>query len=65
MKNQVTTSAVAPRLLNVREAASYLACSVHAVRQLQWNSEIPSLKIGKLIQFDRVDLDRYVERMKA
>jgi excisionase family DNA binding protein len=57
--------AVAPRLLNVREAAAYLACSVHAIRQLQWSNAIPSLKIGKLIQFDKVDLDSFVNAQKT
>lgn len=65
LKKQSAPSAVSPRLLNVREAAQYLACSVHAIRQLQWSSAIPSLKIGKLIQFDRQDLDRYVDAQKG
>lgn len=60
-----STVGVEPRLLNVRQAALYLACSVHAIRQLQWSRAIPSLKIGKLIQFDRSDLDKYVEAQKA
>jgi excisionase family DNA binding protein len=64
LKNSLA-EAPCPRLLNVREAAAYLACSVHAVRQLQWNRAIPSIKIGKLIQFDRADLDAYVDRLKA
>jgi excisionase family DNA binding protein len=51
--------------LNVRQAAQYLACNVHAIRQLQWSRAIPSLKIGKLVQFDRADLDRYVDAQKA
>jgi excisionase family DNA binding protein len=65
LKKQLAPSAISPRLLNVRQAAAYLACSVHAIRQLQWSRAIPSLKIGKLIQFDRVDLDRYVDQAKA
>lgn len=56
---------VEPRLLTVRQAALYLACSVHAIRQLQWSSAVPSLKIGKLVQFDRADLDRYVDAQKG
>ena len=60
-----STVSVEPRLLTVRQAAQYLACSVHAIRQLQWSSAIPSLKIGKLIQFDKADLDRYVDLAKT
>jgi excisionase family DNA binding protein len=65
MKKQLAASQVQPRLLNVRQAAEYLACNVHAIRQLQWSRAIPSLKIGKLVQFDRADLDRYVDAQKG
>jgi excisionase family DNA binding protein len=65
LKKQSAPSAVSPRLLNIKDAAAYLACNVNAVRQLQWNRAIPSIKIGKLVQFDRSDLDAYVDRMKA
>jgi excisionase family DNA binding protein len=65
MKKQLAASPVQPRLLTVKQSAEYLACSVHAIRQLQWACAIPSLKIGKLIQFDRADLDRYVDAQKA
>jgi excisionase family DNA binding protein len=64
-KPKVTLPTITPRLLDVRQAAQYLACSVHAIRQLQWSGAIPSLKIGKRIQFDRADLDRYVDAQKA
>jgi excisionase family DNA binding protein len=60
-----STVSVEPRLLTVRQAALYLACSVHAIRQLQWSSAIPSLKIGKLIQFDKADLDSFVNAQKT
>jgi excisionase family DNA binding protein len=60
-----TPSAVVPRLLTVKQAASYLATTAHAIRQLQWGGFLPYLRIGKLIQFDRADLDAYVDRMKA
>ena len=64
LKNQYAAT-VQPRLLNVREAASYLSTSMHAIRQLQWGGKIPYLKIGKLIQFDRADLDKFIEANKA
>ena len=64
MKNQVITSAAQPRLLTVPQAAFYLACTIPAVRQLQWSRSVPFLKIGKRIVFDRADLDRYVDAQK-
>jgi excisionase family DNA binding protein len=60
LKNSVTS----PRLLNVLEAATYLATTVHAVRQLQWSKAIPHLKLGKLVQFDRNDLDAFINAQK-
>ncbi|MGC2102794.1 MAG: helix-turn-helix domain-containing protein [Candidatus Sulfotelmatobacter sp.] len=65
MKNPLAVTPAVPRLLNVREAAQYLACNVNAIRQLQWSRTIPSLKIGKLITFDRADLDKYVDAQKT
>jgi excisionase family DNA binding protein len=65
LKKQTLSTAVQPRLLNVREAAQYLACNVNAIRQLQWARAIPFLKIGKLVQFDRDDLDKFVDAQKT
>ena len=56
--------AIAPRLLNVQEASLYLACTVAAVRQLQWSRAVPFLKIGKRVLFDRSDLDHYIDLAK-
>jgi excisionase family DNA binding protein len=65
LKKQIAASPVQPRLLNVRQAAEYLACNVHAIRQLQWSRAIPFLKIGKFIQFDKQDLDAFVAAQKT
>lgn len=59
------TGALAPRLLPIKQAAEYLSCTVWAVRSLVWNREVPSLKIGNRILFDKKDLDALVERMKS
>jgi excisionase family DNA binding protein len=61
----MSAESIVPRLLTVQQAAAYLSTSVHAVRQLQWGREIPSLKIGKRLLFDKKDLDRYVDLAKA
>ncbi len=54
----------ARRLLSVTEAASYLGVSVWTVRTLGWNGEIPQVKIGRRVLYDRPDLDAFVERSK-
>lgn len=60
-----STGSSEPRLLTVKQAAVYLACSVFAVRSLGWGGQVPSLKIGRRVLFDRRDLDRYVDLSKA
>lgn len=54
-----------PRLLSIKAAASYLSCTVWAVRNLVWNRDVPSLKIGNRILFDRKDLDDFIECIKT
>jgi len=53
------------RMLTVQQAATYLACSIFAVRMLGWSRAVPSVKIGRRVLFDRADLDRYVDLAKA
>ncbi len=54
----------ARRLLIVKEAAAYLGISQWTMRGLGWNGEIPEVKIGRRVLFDRRDLDAFVERSK-
>jgi len=54
----------APRLLSVKEAAAYLSVSPWTIRSLGWNGEIPEVKIGRRVLYDRLDLDRFIERSK-
>lgn len=55
---------ISNRLLNVRQAAVYLGCSVWAIRDLIRRKQVPKIKLGKFL-VDRGDLDGYIERMKA
>jgi excisionase family DNA binding protein len=54
-----------PRLLSIKAAASYLSCTVWAVRSLAWNRAVPYLKIGNRILFDKKDLDTYIDGQKT
>lgn len=54
-----------PRLLNVAEAAHYLGTTVWQVRTLTWEKKLPVIRLGKRLLFDRADLDRFVESLKA
>lgn len=53
-----------PRLLGVREAATYLGSTVWAIRTLIWEEQIPHIRIGKRLLIDRVDLDNFVDQHK-
>jgi excisionase family DNA binding protein len=64
VKKQEATP-IQARLLTVKQAAAYLACSVFAVRELGWSRRVPSLKIGRRVLFDRTDLDTYITVAKA
>ena len=56
--------AVQPRLLGVKDAATYLGATVWQVRTLVWKKEIRALKMGHRQVFDRADLDAFVEKLK-
>jgi excisionase family DNA binding protein len=53
-----------PRLLRIKEAATYLGATIWFVRSLAWNSAVPHLVFGKRILFDLADLDAWIEKQK-
>jgi excisionase family DNA binding protein len=58
-------SKLTPRLLNVRDAATYLGTTVWFIRNLGWSDALPIIKLGNRWLFDKADLDSYVDRMKT
>jgi excisionase family DNA binding protein len=63
-RKKADTERIAPRLLNVSDAAIYLGTTVSFMRSLVWNRELPKLVLGQRLLFDRKDLDAFVERRK-
>jgi excisionase family DNA binding protein len=63
--SKVEPITITPRLLCVKSAAAYLSATVWAMRKLAWNAEVPSVKIGGRLLFDRADLDSYIDRVKT
>jgi excisionase family DNA binding protein len=61
---QKVETKIEPRLLRVEEAAKYLGTTIHFMRTLGWDRQIPFLRLGQRILFDRADLDAFVERRK-
>jgi len=52
----------AKRLLNVEEAAQYLSLQPDTVYKKARLRELPSVKVGRALRFDVVELNRYVEQ---
>lgn len=54
-------SSITPRLLTIKQAAVYCACSVWAIRQVIWSKELPACMIGRRLLIDRGDLDSFID----
>lgn len=55
------TVSITPRLVTIKQAAAYCACSVWAIRQVIWSKELPACMIGRRLLIDRGDLDRFID----
>jgi len=53
-----------PRLLSVKDAATYLGAHLWAIRQMVRNRELPYVQIGRKHLIDKVDLDKFIEKNK-
>ena len=49
------------RLLDAREAAAYLGLSESTIRQWASMRKIPTVKMGRALRFDKVELDKLIE----
>ena len=49
------------RLLNVREAARYLAVSVSTLYGWVWQRRIAFVKMGRALRFDMADLEKFIQ----
>lgn len=49
-------------LMDVAECAAYIGRSVRAVYNLVHKGHIPTVKVGRRVQFERGRIDRWLER---
>jgi len=56
---------IKPRLLTIKEAATYLGRSVPAIRELIWKGDLPVVRPDRRIHLDILDLDRWIEKNKT
>jgi len=59
METQVTTTRPA-QLVNVSEAAQFLAVSPSTLYGWVWQRRISFIKVGRAVRFDMADLERFV-----
>lgn len=59
MEPQATTIRVT-QLVNVNEAAQFLAVSPSTLYGWVWQRRIPFVKVGRAVRFDMADLERFV-----
>ena len=52
--------AIAPRLMGIDQVAAYLGLSPHTVYKFVSQRKIPHVKIGKLVKFDHLEIDRWI-----
>src|SRR5438034_10264213 len=60
-RKMVSNRSVDKRLLNPREAALYLGLKVDTVYRKARLRELPSVKVGRCLRFDKDALDRLIE----
>jgi excisionase family DNA binding protein len=56
---------IKPRLLTIKEAATYLGRSVPAIRELIWKGDLPVVRPDRRIHLDILDLDKWIEKNKT
>lgn len=58
------TSIVAPRLLTLEQASTYLGLTKDALKAKVHMGRIPTVDLDKKLRFDRQDLDRIIDQNK-
>ena len=58
------TGIVAPRLLTLDQAATYLGLTKDALKAKVHLGRIPTVDLDKKLRFDRKDLDRIIDQNK-
>lgn len=52
--------AIPPRLMGIDQVAAYLGLSPHTVDRFVSQRKIPHVKIGKLVKFDHLEIDKWI-----
>ena len=58
------STVLAPRLLTLNQAATYLGMTPDALKAKVHMGRIPTVDIDKKLRFDKLDLDRMIDQNK-
>ncbi len=64
VESRVLMAVFEKRLISVEDAARYLRVEKSTIFSWVWRRNIPSVKMGRRLLFDREDLDRMIEAGK-
>ena len=53
------------KLLNINELAEYLGIKISTVYSWVNQRKIPYIKVGRLVKFDQVDIDKWIAEQKV
>jgi excisionase family DNA binding protein len=53
------------QLVNVNEAAQFLAVSPSTLYGWVWQRRIPFVKVGRAVRFDMADLERFISQNRV
>jgi excisionase family DNA binding protein len=56
-----SSPAIQPRMLVVKDAATYLGVGPWAVRKLHWDGVLRGIFIGRRLLFDKLAIDKYID----
>ena len=51
-------------LCDIKELSKYLKVSIPEIRKLVREKKIPNLRIGKMIKFDLVSINKWLEKLE-
>jgi excisionase family DNA binding protein len=62
VRAEVASCPIVPRLLTIKQAATYCACAIWAIRQEIWSKELRACMIGSRFVIPREELDAFINR---
>ena len=64
-KAQRITNPQRPRLLSLKEAATFLGVGIWTMRDIVWSGAVPLVRFRRRMYFDVRDLEQLIERNKV